>query len=385
MNPNAMNPNDWLAEFMGAHGVRGEHHDDWVIFPDHGKRGYARLFPREPVWQLDIGIEIYPGWLVLESFAGTGEDADEALKDAFEAFARGVLHVMLSAFFSVNTGEQVTREQWDIAGTPRQVTIGSVVFRGPVPADFAEAAFFPQFEAALKSSSLSEGTHWLRLNYAQQDGRAVLHEAMLDNEPWPEMQEAMTRFVWPSVTSGFSSLRLFLVIQGGVGIAEACDAICRKAENGDPVLEMIAMGATRRQAAMLYSLVKLAFGRYVIDRLGVTPSDEFLLCELNGRQTRHALASEPIFIEATALAQSRRQLSEDQFAQIAARSIEVMGVNDKLCRGAKVAGLTLPPPVIFVFEEDPPSIFRRLARVARGVTAKMTGAIRSRPGDPPAE
>src|SRR6266478_3258120 len=58
-----MNPNDWLSGLMNAHGVRSEQHDEWIVFPDHGKRGYARLFQREHSCQLDIGIEIYPGWL----------------------------------------------------------------------------------------------------------------------------------------------------------------------------------------------------------------------------------------------------------------------------------------------------------------------------------
>jgi hypothetical protein len=352
-----MDPNDLLADLMIAHGVRSQKHDDWVVFPDHDKRGYAKLFARGRVWQLDVGIEIYPGWLVLESFASTGVDGDEALRIAFGAFVQGAMHVMLSAFFVASVDEQVTREQWNIAGALRQVTLGSVVFSGVVPADL-EVPWFSQFEATLKSSALSEGTHWLRLNYAQIEGQAMLHEAMLDNEPWSDMQEAMTHFTWPLVAKGFSSLRLFLVIQGGVGLAEVCDAICRKADDGDPVLEMVSMGATQRQAALLYSLVKLAFGRYLIDRLGVTPSNEILLCEPNGQHTRQTLANEPIFAEAAALAQSRRQLSKDQFALIAMRSIEVMAVNDALNGGSEVSGLTLPPPVISVIGGQRPFVAR---------------------------
>jgi Family of unknown function (DUF6348) len=74
-----------------------------VVFPDHGKRGYARLFSRERTYQLDVGIEIFPGWTVLESFAGIGTDTEAALKDAFDAFLRGALHVMLAAFDSGNS------------------------------------------------------------------------------------------------------------------------------------------------------------------------------------------------------------------------------------------------------------------------------------------
>jgi Family of unknown function (DUF6348) len=309
-----MNPNDWLSGLMNAHGVRSEQHDEWIVFPDHGKRGYARLFPREHSCQLDIGIEIYPGWLVLESFAGIGADIDAALKDAFDAFARGALHVMLSAFFRATPDEQVTREQWNIARTTRQMTLGNVVFRGRTPAD--PVHWFPQLETALKSLALPEGTHWLRLYYAQRDSQAMIHEALLDNETWPELQEAMARFSWP-LMGDFYSARLFLVIQGGVGLAEACTAICR-AGGHDAIDEMVTMGATLRQATLLYSFLTLAFGRKIIERLGASTSADFLLCSRDGQQTGRALANEPLFLQATALAQSRSQLSKDQFNSIAA-------------------------------------------------------------------
>jgi hypothetical protein len=71
-----MTPNEWLSQIIEAHGVRWERSDDWIVFPDHGKRGQARLYPRERAYQLDTAIEIFPGWTLLESFAGIGTDMD---------------------------------------------------------------------------------------------------------------------------------------------------------------------------------------------------------------------------------------------------------------------------------------------------------------------
>lgn len=338
----SINPNALLADLMSAHGVRSELHDDGVLFPDHGKRGYARLFEREQGGQLDVGIEIAPGWLLLESFAGIGGDRGEALGDAFRAFAQGALHVILSAFFAGGGDGQVTREQWIIAGTPRLVTLGNVMFRGRQQVD--PLAWFPQFEAALKASALPEGTHWLRLYLARQGSGAMTSEALLDNEIWPDMQQAMAHFAWPAA-GDFYSIRLFLVVQGGVGLAEACTVIGR---NGDPgaVEELVAMGATPRHATLLYSLVTLAFGRRLMTGLNVVFPDKFLLRTPGGRQELRLLAGEPLFREAAALAQSRRQLSRDQFAAIALQSPEVMAVNDALNNGSSEAGLMLSAPLI---------------------------------------
>jgi Family of unknown function (DUF6348) len=343
-----MNPNDWLSRIMEAHGVRSELHDESVVFPDHGKRGYARLFPRERTYQLDVGIEIFPGWTVLESFAGFGTDTDTdtALKDAFHAFARGTLHVILVAFFDHPSEEQVTCEEWDIAGAPRRMTLGNVVFRGATPVD--SIGWFPQFEAVLKSSALPNGTHWVRLYYAQIDNKAISCEALLDNEPWPELQEAMAHFAWPAATE-FYSARLFLTIQGGVGLAEACAAICRK-DNPDAIGEMVSLGATAREATLLYSFVTLAFGRELTGRLGVTTSGRFVFRRPDGQQIEQPLATEPLFMQAAALAHSRSQLSKDQFACIAMQSCEIRAVNKAMNSGSHAADLVLTAPMILLPE-----------------------------------
>jgi Family of unknown function (DUF6348) len=110
---------------MEAHGIRCELRDGRVVFPDHDKRGQAHLFPRERTWQLDIAIEIFPGWTMLESFAVIGTEIDAALKGTFDAFARGTLHVLLTAFFGLASKEQVTCEEWNIAGTSAVHTIAT--------------------------------------------------------------------------------------------------------------------------------------------------------------------------------------------------------------------------------------------------------------------
>lgn len=331
---------------MEAHGVRCELQDAWVVFPDHDKRGYASLFPRERLYQLDVGIEIFPGWTVVESFAGIGDDADEALKDAFDAFMRGSLHVMLTAFFGFSKDEQVACMEWEIANTLRRVTLGNAIFRGTPPAGTIDR--FSQLEVLLKSSPLPKGTHWVRIYYAQIDNQALSCDALLDNEAWPELQEALTHFAWP-VAADFYSIRLFLCVQGGVGLAEACAAICVKG-NTDAISEMVSMGAKAKEATLLYSFVTLAFGRELIEPLGVTTSDRSILLQSDGQRTEHPLVSDPLYMQAAALAKARNQLTKEQFGCIAMQSPEVDAVNTALNNGSRAADLTLSEPLIVLPE-----------------------------------
>lgn len=342
-----MNPNAILADILRAHGVESEpEEDDWLVFPGRNMRGFARIFDRDHACQLDVGIELWPGWILIESCAGLGTDKEAEVKDAFFAFMRGSLHVLLEALFtpSHKHGGQIRRERWTIGDTPRTVIMSNATFRGKVPA--APVLWFPEFEAALKASKLSEGTHWARIYYAQHSSKAMTHEALLDNETWPEMQEAMQHFSWPSQPE-FYSARVFLTVQGGVGLGEACDAIIRCATS-DAIDEMVSMGASPRRATLLYWLITLAFGRVVLDGLGAPTSDVFLLYEPDGTCTEHALSAEPLYVEALTLAQSRRQLAKDQFAAIAMQSAEVIAANKALNKGTQPKDLVPFPPAILL-------------------------------------
>src|SRR5262249_29701555 len=141
----------------------------------------------------------------------------------------------------------------------------------------------------------------------------------------------------------------FITVRGGIGLAEACAAICRK-KSSDAIAEMVSLGATPREATRLYSFVTLAFGRELIGRLGATTSDRFVLREPDGRQTEQPLASEPLFMQAVALARSRNQLSKDQFSCIAMQSSEIAAVNQALHNGSHAADLVLPAPMILLPE-----------------------------------
>jgi hypothetical protein len=214
-----------LAELFRTHGVTCEAYGEWLVFPQKEMRAQARIFdpPVTETIQLDVRLELWPGWFLVESFAGLGQDRAASIANAFEAFALASLPVLLSAFLLPHPLVEVNREEWLINGRPRILTLGKLLQRG---AD-ADPLWFAEFEEIIKASALTEGTHWIRLYYAQHNRKPMSYEALLDNEPWPEIQRAMERFDWWT-GDGFHSTRLFLVVQGGVGVGQACSVISRR-------------------------------------------------------------------------------------------------------------------------------------------------------------
>jgi hypothetical protein len=316
-----------LTELFRAHGVTCEEDGEWIVFPRKEMRAQARIFdpPVTETIQLDVDLEIWPGWLLVESFAGyagLGKDRAASIANAFEAFALASLPVLLSAFLLPRPLAGVDREEWLINGRPRILTLGTVLHRG----QNADPSWFADFEKAIKTSALSEGTHWIRLYYGQLNRKPMVHKALLDNEPWPEIQRAMERFDWWT-GDDFHSARLFLVVQGGVGIGQACSVISRSKNATE---DLVALGMTEARATLLYSLITLAFGRTVLQKMGLTLADQFWLLRADGARERCALADYPIYTEALAVAQTRRQLSKEQVRTIAWQSPELRAVNEAL-------------------------------------------------------
>jgi hypothetical protein len=73
-----------LAELFRAHGLTCEAHDEWIVFPQKEMRAQARIFdpPVTETIQLDVRLEVWPGWLLVESFTGLGKDRAASRKSA---------------------------------------------------------------------------------------------------------------------------------------------------------------------------------------------------------------------------------------------------------------------------------------------------------------
>jgi hypothetical protein len=276
--------NAFLAELFRAHAVEAVPHGEWIAFPRHGLRanGAVVLEQSKPPWetvQLDFRFEVAPGRLLVESFGGFGQTKDQAVADAQQFFAQNTFHVLLAAFFARPCDDQASREEWVVGGRNRRVTHGHIGVRGKLPAGGPESVeWFQRFEEKLKAKSLPEGTHWVRLYYAQVQRKAAACEVLLDNAVWGELQAEMAAISWPPGEE-FYSMRVFLVLREapggmtdlGVSMREAVPVFVAHAASdvGTLLAALEEAGIAKSIAADLVEFLPLALARSVLEGTGV--------------------------------------------------------------------------------------------------------------------
>lgn len=110
---------------------------------------------------------------------------------------------------------------------------------------------------------------------------------------------------------------------------------------------------THAEAGAVLEFVPLAFGRVLLDGMGIAFSDEYVRIDENGTEClRRKLGDEPMFREALALAPEVIATSgQDAFTAVAIRSSEVQAVNNALNAGADPSGFVISAPVMVWVEE----------------------------------
>ena len=352
----------FLLKLFRAHSVDGSLDGEWVRLP----RPYARVqaavvsetpHPGSIVVQLDVRMVVDFGRVIGESFAGIGPTREEAVRHALQAFAAGSLHVLLAAFFD-KPHEQVEREEWTIGGLPRQVFVGPAVAKGDglEPETFV-FNWFPALRRRIEAADLAEGTHWVRVYVGGTGEGEPEVEVLLDNEPWPHARAALAAREWPG-GKGFFSTRVFLVMRGGVDVAEAAAQLYERRDQPieAAVDEMVLRGVPRARAELAAALVPLAFGRLLLKPLGVRlPDTATLLTTGSGRDGRKIrLSAHPVFRQADVFARQAMKwgaLGKDEFGWLAMASPEVQAVNELLDAGSKAENLALVAPIVLVSED----------------------------------
>ncbi|MFY0570550.1 DUF6348 family protein [Archangium lansingense] len=344
-----------LRMLLQPHGVTCLEEGDWLRLGPSGPRAQAwfvdpRTHPNHRAVQLDVVLELWTGRVLIESFGGVGETAEEAERDAFENFARGSLHVLLSAFVRP-PDEHVTVEEWELSGVRRRIIFGDIQGRGVQVSREASRAWFDVLERALKTLPLVSGTHWLRVYYAQMQSQPKMLEVLLDNEEWPELKEALLQAPWPRAPE-FLSQRLFLVLQGGVDVSRGVAAFVDPPDRDDKLIleELRAQGATPLEAEKVVAYLPLAFGQMMVHDMGPRfPDSAIFVSESTPNERPMFLPEDPLWREAIRLAKTAlegRSLTRDQFGAIALRSSTIHALNNALNAGSKPEDLVFAPSII---------------------------------------
>jgi hypothetical protein len=346
-----------LITLLAGHGVHARVDGDWLQVEGHSARlqGWIRSIAgahEKASTQLDVALSPWPGTVIWESFAGVGNTREERIQQALKAFVQNSLHVLLECFLKVDCGDQVDRFEFTNDGVGRHAVHGNALSRGKAE---LKTGWFDALRQLLESHPIPEGTHWIRIFYGQINGRPLPFEILLDNAPWKDATPQAASIPWPK-TDGFFSLRMFMVVQGGLDLRRAVGILAQAPKASDDELESMMTGAglSVADARRATTIVPLAFGRELLAGLVKLPDT----CEVwtGGAQYTVQIAAIPGFARAQELAREARRegtLSKDQYIAIVSRDSVTKAVNQVLHAGSSPEDVAVPQIIILWNEPEP--------------------------------
>ncbi len=214
--------NQQLIEVLGQYDVELEPMEDYLFAKEMFPGITARAFEMEDfgefvVVQLDITM-LFPNGHFTESFVAQDETHEEALASAFQQFEVNVLHAFITAFWEhgkkVENG--VGTDVWDINGSQWQVVVSNYGYRGVEEFDNIIDnidTMFDAIESSIKSLPLTEEIYAVRTVYTNTSDGQKVPEAYINNEPFLELEEAISKLGWRESDSFYSVRNLVLLMR----------------------------------------------------------------------------------------------------------------------------------------------------------------------------
>jgi hypothetical protein len=182
------------------------------------------------------------------------------------------------------------------------------------------------------------------------DRRPTMLELLLDNQEWTSGVEAARALPFP-LMDGFFSARMFLVIQGGQDVGRGIGVMASHPGAEDEQLEalLIDAGCCAVDARRMIVLLPIAFGRAILERLGVAVPT---VCTVDDGTSRSLVDLQASVIFQEACASGRKvfnegTLSREEFMAIAGRDSNFRAVNEALYTGSRPEDLKLEPTILW--------------------------------------
>jgi hypothetical protein len=212
--------NEQLLEIFGQFDLKFEKMEDFYFsenrFP--GITGQVFEMERYDDWvviQVDIHI-LFPNQTIIESFVGQATSVEEAMAEALEQFQVNVLHVLIGAFWEdakkVENG--IGFEQWEINGHRWQAVVGNYGYRGTADIDDVVLDdFFDTIKDTVHAMPLEDDIYAIRSVYTNVGDEREVVEALLNNEEFPELEEAILNLPWKKMEEYYSVRNLILLMK----------------------------------------------------------------------------------------------------------------------------------------------------------------------------
>lgn len=212
--------NEQLIEILEQFNMELKKIEDYYfvdeLFPGIAAQAFEmERFENSVVVQVDIHI-LLPEQSFVESFVAHAETVEEAVAEALEQFEVNVLHTLIMAFWSkakqIENG--VGTDIWEINGHRWQVVISNYGYRGEEALDEIiddSDSMFIEIAKAIKALPLEKDIYAIRSVYTNVDAGRKVTEALINNEEFPALEEAISKLPWKS-TEGYYSVRNFVVV-----------------------------------------------------------------------------------------------------------------------------------------------------------------------------
>lgn len=143
------------------------------------------------------------------------------------------------------------------------------------------------------------------------------------------------------------------------------------ATDGDLINTLASNGVVESVAERVVRFTPVAFGRQLLDGLGITFSDEYWRFDAMGKVVQSGnLSEDDVFTAATTTAPTFTQ--SPSFQTIALSSSEVSAVNQALNGGSNPADLVAGPVVIFDEQPTPMGITRAQDRIQASLQSEAS-------------
>ena len=217
-----INVNEQLIEILGQYNVNLEQLEDYYfadgLFPGIVAQAFEMEdFGESVVVQLDITM-LFPEQSFVESFVAQAESHEEAIAIAFQQFEVNILHTFITAFWEnakkVENG--VGTDIWEINGERWQAVVSNFGYRGAEEFDNIIEdvnSMYDVIESAIKALPLSENIHAFRTVYTNTSEGERISEAYNNNEPFAELEQAVSNLAWKPMHSFYTVRNLVLLMK----------------------------------------------------------------------------------------------------------------------------------------------------------------------------
>jgi hypothetical protein len=214
--------NEFLVALLESYDIKLEEIEDFYFangfFPGIAAHAFEmENFGDSVVVQLDITL-IFQNERFVESFVAQATTVEDAIANTFEQFETNVLHALIMAFWEqgkkVENG--VGRDVWEINGHRWEVVVSNYGYRGSEELDDILPDLDMMFDAiksSIEAYPLTKEVYAVRTVYNNTTNNEPVIEALINNEEFPELQQAIAKLEWKPSDDFYSIRNLVLLMR----------------------------------------------------------------------------------------------------------------------------------------------------------------------------